>query len=103
MERQVQGYRQKIWQRGWRTGEGSRLEIDGSFDLYGDDGRSAYNSINFVTCHDGFTLDDLVSYNSKHNGPILKIISMGRTTMTHGIAASKEKQMIPVSFNSGSS
>jgi glycogen operon protein len=41
--------------------------LTGSADLYGDDGRSAYNSINFVTCHDGFTLNDLVSYNYKHN------------------------------------
>ena len=44
---------------GWR--------LTGSADLYGDDGRSAYNSINFITCHDGFTLSDLVSYNRKHN------------------------------------
>ena len=44
---------------------GSRLT--GSADLYADDGRSAYNSINFITCHDGFTLNDLVSYNGKHN------------------------------------
>jgi glycogen operon protein len=44
---------------------GSRLT--GSADLYGEDGRSAYNSINFITCHDGFTLNDLVSYNGKHN------------------------------------
>lgn len=44
---------------GWR--------LSGSADLYGDDGRSAYNSINFVTCHDGFTLCDTVSYNHKHN------------------------------------
>ena len=44
---------------GWR--------LTGSADLYGDDGRSAYNSINFITCHDGFTLNDLVSYNVKHN------------------------------------
>jgi isoamylase len=41
--------------------------VTGSADLYGDDGRSAYNSINFITCHDGFTLNDLVSYNYKHN------------------------------------
>jgi isoamylase len=40
--------------------------MTGSADLYGDDGRSAYNSVNFVTCHDGFTLLDLVSYNGKH-------------------------------------
>jgi isoamylase len=44
---------------GWR--------LTGSADLYGEDGRSAYNSINFITCHDGFTLHDLVSYNHKHN------------------------------------
>jgi len=41
--------------------------LTGSSDLYADDGRSAYNTINFVTCHDGFTLWDLVSYNEKHN------------------------------------
>ncbi len=41
--------------------------ITGSADLYGEDGRKAYNSVNFVTCHDGFTLWDLVSYQSKHN------------------------------------
>jgi glycogen operon protein len=39
----------------------------GSSDLYGDDGRTPVASINFVTAHDGFTLADLVSYNSKHN------------------------------------
>lgn len=41
--------------------------LTGSADLYGDDGRHPYNSINFITCHDGFTLRDLVSYNQKHN------------------------------------
>ncbi|MGH4021141.1 MAG: glycogen debranching protein GlgX [Pseudonocardiaceae bacterium] len=44
---------------------GSRLT--GSSDLYQDDGRRPHASINFVTAHDGFTLTDLVSYNSKHN------------------------------------
>jgi isoamylase len=39
--------------------------ITGSPDLYG--GRAAIASINFLTCHDGFTLRDLVSYNGKHN------------------------------------
>jgi glycogen operon protein len=53
------GDRGQVKDLGWR--------LTGSFDLYGDDGRSAYNSINFITCHDGFTLNDLVSYNSKHN------------------------------------
>ncbi|MTK04116.1 glycogen debranching protein GlgX [Micromonospora sp. CP22] len=41
--------------------------ISGSADLYQDDGRRPFHSINFVTCHDGFTLADLVSYNDKHN------------------------------------
>ena len=41
--------------------------FSGSSDLYQDDGRKPYASINFVTCHDGFTLQDIVSYNQKHN------------------------------------
>ena len=36
-------------------------------DLYEQSGRLPYASINFITCHDGFTLQDLVSYNDKHN------------------------------------
>ncbi|WP_111707409.1 glycogen debranching protein GlgX [Lutibacter citreus] len=36
-------------------------------DLYGHKNRSVGTSINFITCHDGFTLNDLVSYNEKHN------------------------------------
>lgn len=39
----------------------------GSPDIYRDPNREANHSINFVTCHDGFTLNDLVSYNTKHN------------------------------------
>jgi len=41
--------------------------IGGSSDLYKASGRRPYNSINFITCHDGFTLYDLVSYEKKHN------------------------------------
>jgi len=41
--------------------------LTGSSDLYQDDGRRPYASVNFVTAHDGFTLADLVSYNGKHN------------------------------------
>jgi isoamylase len=41
--------------------------IAGSSDLYQPGGRRPYHSINFVTSHDGFTLNDLVSYNEKHN------------------------------------
>jgi len=55
----------------WR-GEPAKLaefatRITGSADLYEDDGRRPYASVNFVTAHDGFTLRDLVSYNEKHN------------------------------------
>ncbi|HET7221171.1 MAG TPA: glycogen debranching protein GlgX [Vicinamibacterales bacterium] len=47
------------------SGVASRLL--GSPDIYGHDEREAEQSVNFVTCHDGFTLNDLVSYNQKHN------------------------------------
>ena len=48
-----------------RAGLAARLL--GSPDVYGHKEREAEQSINFVTCHDGFTLNDLVSYNRKHN------------------------------------
>ncbi|MFI3137413.1 MAG: glycogen debranching protein GlgX [Methylococcaceae bacterium] len=41
--------------------------ICGSSDLYESQGRLPISSVNFVTCHDGFTLHDLLSYNHKHN------------------------------------
>jgi glycogen operon protein len=41
--------------------------LTGSSDLFADDGRTPFSSINFVTCHDGFTMNDLVSYEKKHN------------------------------------
>ncbi len=41
--------------------------IAGSADIYQSSGHLPVNSINFITCHDGFTLNDLVSYNEKHN------------------------------------
>jgi isoamylase len=43
------------------------FRLSGSSDLYGDDGRLPIASINFVTAHDGFTMRDLVSYETKHN------------------------------------
>jgi len=55
----------------WRGDESQVKELayrlSGSSDLYEDDGRLPSSSINFITCHDGFTLHDLVSYNEKHN------------------------------------
>jgi glycogen operon protein len=41
--------------------------LSGSSDLYDTSDRNPYASINFITCHDGFTLQDLVSYDQKHN------------------------------------
>ena len=43
------------------------MRITGSSDLYQDEDRLPLNSVNFITCHDGFTLRDLVSYEEKHN------------------------------------
>jgi isoamylase len=55
----------------WRGDAGTLAELGfrltGSSDLYQHDGRRPYASINFITAHDGFTLNDLVSYNRKHN------------------------------------
>jgi isoamylase len=55
----------------WR-GEPQRLgdfayRFTGSSDLYAETGRRPFASVNFVTAHDGFTLNDLVSFNGKHN------------------------------------
>lgn len=43
------------------------LRLTGSGDIYGSIDRDVCRSINFITCHDGFTLNDLVTYNCKHN------------------------------------
>jgi glycogen operon protein len=55
----------------WRSDAGSLRQFAdrylGSPDLYRHKGREAEQSVNFVTCHDGFTLNDLVSYEQKHN------------------------------------
>jgi glycogen operon protein len=55
----------------WRGEKSSAVHlatrITGSSDLYLRDGRKPFHSINFITAHDGFTLNDLVSYSKKHN------------------------------------
>lgn len=55
----------------WKGDSGQAAEfasrLMGSMDLYRHNGRRPNHSINFITCHDGFTLRDLVSYNEKHN------------------------------------
>ncbi len=63
-------YRDDI-RRFWRGDENcissAATRLTGSSDLYLRDGRKPFHSINFLTSHDGFTLNDLVSYNVKHN------------------------------------
>jgi isoamylase len=63
-------YRDTV-RRFWRGDDGQvgdlAFRLSGSSDLYSWSGRSPYASINFVTCHDGFTLNDLVSYEQKRN------------------------------------
>jgi isoamylase len=63
-------YRDSV-RRFWRGDGGTVSELAtrlaGSNDLYAHSGRQPYASINFITAHDGFTLNDLVSYNEKHN------------------------------------
>jgi glycogen operon protein len=63
-------YRQAV-RRFWR-GDASQAgelasRLAGSSDLFAVGRRSPFSSVNFVTCHDGFTLEDLVSYERKHN------------------------------------
>jgi isoamylase len=63
-------YRDDV-RRFWRGDEGMlglfASRISGSADIYTKSGKGPESSINFVTCHDGFTLNDLVSYRYKHN------------------------------------
>jgi isoamylase len=63
-------YRDDI-RRFWRGDDnavrGLATRLTGSSDLYLKTGRKPFHSINFITSHDGFTLNDLVSYNGKHN------------------------------------
>jgi glycogen operon protein len=60
-----------VSRRFWKGDEGASPELAarlaGSADLFAASGRSATASVNFVTCHDGFTLHDLVTYGQKHN------------------------------------
>jgi len=73
------GYRWAEWNGRYRDdvrrfvkGDGGLIDdiasrISGSSDIYQSSGHLPINSVNFINCHDGFTLNDLVSYNEKHN------------------------------------
>jgi glycogen operon protein len=56
-----------FWRTQTRGVSDLAYRLTGSSDLYQDDGRGPFASVNLVTAHDGFTLRDLVSYNQKHN------------------------------------
>jgi glycogen operon protein len=57
----------RFWKGDGGTAGEMATRLSGSSDLYAWSGRLPHASINFITCHDGFTLQDLVSYNGKHN------------------------------------
>jgi len=84
-------YRDSV-RRFWKGDESQLSELayrfSGSSDLYQDNGRQPYASINFITAHDGFTLNDLVSYNEKHNEANLENNNDGEThnnSWNHGV------------------
>jgi len=94
--------------RYWRGDGGLVAELayrlTGSSDLYQEDARSPWASVNFVTSHDGFTLVDLVSYNVRHNeantglrdGALVDLswnCGVEGPTADHAILALRERQM----------
>jgi glycogen operon protein len=69
--------------------------ILGSPELYAHKQREAEASVNFVTCHDGFSLNDLVSYDRKHNERTAKRTATAPMTTGAGTAASRDRPRIP--------
>lgn len=57
----------RFWRGDEHLSTQAATRIAGSSDLFLSSGRKPYHSINYVCCHDGFTMNDLVSYNCKHN------------------------------------
>lgn len=69
------------------TSTGAATRLAGSSDIFFHNGKRPFNSINYITCHDGFTLNDLVSYNQKHNeenGEENRDGSDGNNSYNHG-------------------
>ena len=63
-------YRQtirKFWRGDSHQAESLTKRVSGSLDLFGSKGRPPYSTVNYITSHDGFTLEDLVTYEHKHN------------------------------------
>jgi glycogen operon protein len=57
----------RFWSGADFAATAAATRFTGSADLYHPSGRKPFHSINYITCHDGFTLNDLVSYSRKHN------------------------------------
>ena len=76
-------------------------QIVGSPEIYAHKARDAEQSVNFVTCHDGFTLNDLVSYNEKHNEANLENNRDGATITEAGTAGWRDQLKIQQSSTCG--
>ena len=85
----------RFWKGDGGTVSEFATRLCGSSDLYEWSGRRPHASINFVTCHDGFTLHDLVSYNDKHNEANGEDNRDGESTTSAGTAASRAPPTIP--------
>ena len=87
-------YRDSL-RRFWKGDQGLVADVAsrvaGSSDIFGYRGRRPWASINFITAHDGFTLQDLVSYNDKHNEPNGEDNRDGTTPISVGIAGSRDR------------
>ena len=67
VERQVPRHRARLLASARRTPAALAPRLCGSPDIFNRRGRQPWASVNFITAHDGFTLNDLVTYNDKHN------------------------------------
>src|ERR1700738_4513170 len=67
VERSLSRHRQKCLEGDERKAAEMASRLTGSADLFNKRGRKPWASVNFITAHDGFTLNDLVSYDNKHN------------------------------------
>jgi glycogen operon protein len=94
-----------VARRAWRGDPGQLPELasrlSGSSDLFGPGGRQPQASVNFVTCHDGMTLRDLVSYAHKHNeangeqgrdGPVDDSANWGVEGPSHALRIRKPRE-----------
>ena len=99
VERQVPRHGPRLLAPGGRTIGELAERLTGSSDLYEATGRRPFASINFVTCHDGFTLADLVSYNDKHNEANGEDkAATAPTTTGRGTAGSRARPTTPRSW-----